>query len=983
MTGEPDRRGARSGPAGRPSPAAPLALFILLALAIPAAGALSYRASAADLRHQKARELSAIAALKVDELERWRDERLVDADALGANPTLLGALAGGRRDAGVARREIVTWFESLRGVGEYGAIAVVRDDGAVLVAAGDVTDDMGSPVVRALVRRAVDERRGLMSDLHRHPPDDALHLTVASPVRVAGVGAREAVVLRIDPSRWLFRMVQSWPAASESAEALLVRVEGERVAVVNEPRHPVPGDATVGVPLARRDDPLVRAALGDHRDFDGPDHRGVRVLAAFERVPETPWTLVVKVDAEEALAPLAELRSWIVAGVLALVLAAAAVAALWARAQATAFERTRLGHEAERLVLARRLEQLTKFARDMVFLADEQQRILEVNDRAVALLGFSREELLGKAVRDLRDPATVEDFGARTGEQVGWGASVFETRYRRKDGNTFPVEVSAHTELVEGRRYFHGIVRDITERKLAEEALRASEAKFRAAFEFASLGIMLVDAGGSVVETNRAARRMLGREEDELRGLAFELVHAPADRPSAAATLRQMQGGSVAAVELPRRLLRKDGSLAEVILRASALRDETGAFRFALAVIEDVTDRKRLEAQLMLADRMASVGTLAAGVAHEINNPLAFILANVEFALAELRAAAVEPLEVLRALGEARDGGLRVREIVRDLKAFSRADAEGSERIDLRRVLQSALGLAQNEIRHRARLEVDVGDIPCVMGSEHRLGQVFLNLLINAAQSIPEGRAADNVIHATTATAPDGRALVVISDTGGGISPEVLPRIFDPFFTTKPVGVGTGLGLSICHGIVSGLGGEILVESTVGRGTTFKVLLDAAPPRAEADVTATAPAAARAVAQRGRILVVDDEPLVARALLRILAPHHDVVTRTSAREALADVQGGSEPFDLLLCDLMMPDMTGMELHARVREVAPALADRTVFLTGGAFTPSAREFLARVPNPRIEKPFEPDALRALVARVLARAPAALAPARAPA
>ncbi len=400
-------------------------------------------------------------------------------------------------------------------------------------------------------------------------------------------------------------------------------------------------------------------------------------------------------------------------------------------------------------------------------------------------------------------------------------------------------------------------------------------------------------------------------------------------------------------------------------------------------MIEDVTDRKRLEAQLMLADRMASVGTLAAGVAHEINNPLAFVLANVEFALAELRAAAVEPLEVLRALGEARDGGLRVREIVRDLKAFSRADAEGSERIDLRRVLQSALGLAQNEIRHRARLEVDVGDIPCVMGSEHRLGQVFLNLLINAAQSIPEGRATDNEIRATTATAPDGRALVVISDTGGGISPEVLPRIFDPFFTTKPVGVGTGLGLSICHGIVSGLGGEILVESTVGRGTTFKVLLDAAPPRAEADVTATAPAAARAVAQRGRILVVDDEPLVARALLRILAPHHDVVTRTSAREALADVQGGSEPFDLLLCDLMMPDMTGMELHARVREVAPALADRIVFLTGGAFTPSAREFLARVPNPRIEKPFEPDALRALVARVLARAPAALAPARAPA
>src|SRR6266511_3312883 len=370
----------------------------------------------------------------------------------------------------------------------------------------------------------------------------------------------------------------------------------------------------------------------------------------------------------------------------------------------------------------------------------------------------------------------------------------------------------------------------------------------------------------------------------------------------------------------------------------------------------------------MLADRMASVGTLAAGVAHEINNPLAFILANLEFALTELRVAAADP-EVLRALGEARDGGLRVREIVRDLKAFSRADAEAHETLDLRRVLQSALGLAQNEIRHRARLEVEVGDIPHVTGSEHRLGQVFLNLLINAAQAVPDGRAAENLVRAVTATAPDGRALVEISDSGSGIAADVLPHIFDPFFMTKPVGVGTGLGLSICHGIVSGLGGEILVESAPRKGSSFRVFLP--------------PAAAGSAALRGKILVVDDEALVARAVGRILSSQHEVVTRTSARAALADVAGAGGGFDLVLCDLMMPDMNGMEFHARLREIAPALAERTLFLTGGAFTASAREFLARVPNPRIEKPFEPDALRAFVARVLGHPTAASAgvPARA--
>jgi nitrogen-specific signal transduction histidine kinase/CheY-like chemotaxis protein len=406
-----------------------------------------------------------------------------------------------------------------------------------------------------------------------------------------------------------------------------------------------------------------------------------------------------------------------------------------------------------------------------------------------------------------------------------------------------------------------------------------------------------------------------------------------------------------------------------VVLRASALRDDGGSFRFALAVVEDVTEKKRLEAQLMLADRMASVGTLAAGVAHEINNPLAFILANLEFALAELRGTSVDA-DIPRALSEARDGGLRVREIVRDLKAFSRADAEEREAVDLRRVLQSALGLAQNEIRHRARLEVEVGDVPKVVGSEHRLGQVLLNLLINAAQSIPEGHANDHVVRAVTATAPDGRASVTVSDTGSGIPAEVLPRIFDPFFTTKPVGVGTGLGLSICHGIVSGLGGEILVESTPGKGSRFTVLL----PRAPDDARPASPEPARPAAppRRGRILIVDDEALVGRAVTRILSQQHEVVARTSARAALDDVAAG-QTFDLVLCDLMMPDMTGMELHARLREVAPALADRTVFLTGGAFTPTAREFLARVRNARIEKPFEPDQLRALVARVLAEQP----------
>ena len=841
--------------AHRPSRAAPIALFTFLALAILAVGLLSYQRSAADLRRQREHELATIAAFKVDEIERWRDERLMDAAAIAADPTLLAALAAGRAGAPSARGAVERWFEEVRGLGEYASIGVVSADGVVRFAAGEVAPDASSTLVVSLVRRAIRERRPLMSDVHRHAPGDPLHLTVASPLRGDAGGA---VLLRIDPYRWLFRMVQSWPSPSPSAETLLVRKGGDPVSVANEPRHGAP-DGALAISLARSDDAMVRAALGGRGVAEAIDYRGVRVLAAMEPAPELPWILVAKVDAAEALAPLRELRGWVVAGVLALVFAAAAGTTLWWRVESAAFERRRLQDASDRIALEHRVD---------------------------------------------------------------------------------------------------------TEREEAQEALRASEAKFRAAFEFATLGILLVDADGRLVETNRAVRRMLDRREDELRALTFAEVHALPDRPSAGAILRRMREGTVSAVELPRRLVRKDGALVEVIVRASALRDAAGAFRFALAVVEDVTEKKRLEAQLVLADRMASVGTLAAGVAHEINNPLAFILANLEFGLGELRGAGVDA-EVLRALEEARDGGLRVREIVRDLKAFSRADTEDRDSVDLRRVLQSALGLAQNEIRHRARLEVDVGDVPLVSGSEHRLGQVLLNLLINAAQAIPEGRIDEHEIRVVTGTDARGRAMVEVRDTGVGIPAEIADRIFDPFFTTKPQAVGTGLGLSICRSIVLALGGEISAESRPGGGTTVRVVL----PAATAPSAEIAPVPAKASpGRRGRVLVVDDEPAVAAAIRRVLASQHEVVVSGSAEDAIEAIRRG-ERFDAILCDLMMPGMTGMDLHDALAELLPEQASRIVVLTGGAFTERAQEFLDRVPLPRCEKPFDSGDLRELVRKVV--------------
>jgi CheY-like chemotaxis protein len=281
--------------------------------------------------------------------------------------------------------------------------------------------------------------------------------------------------------------------------------------------------------------------------------------------------------------------------------------------------------------------------------------------------------------------------------------------------------------------------------------------------------------------------------------------------------------------------------------------------------------------------------------------------------------------------------------------------------------------MAWNEIRHRARLEKAYGPLPEVEANESRLGQVFLNLLVNASQAIPEGAADQQVIRIATRTDGAGRAVVEISDSGPGIPPDVFPRLFTPFFTTKPVGVGTGLGLSICHRIVTGLGGDIVAESAPGKGALFRVVL----PPADVGASALGPVATKVApaSRRGHVLIVDDEAVLARSLQRALAHEHDVVVVTRAEQALARIAAG-ERFDVILCDLMMPQMTGMQLHDAIAPLAPDQAKAMVFLTGGAFTPEAQAFLGRVVNPRFDKPFDVLALRNAVNDLIRRADDAL-------
>jgi signal transduction histidine kinase len=409
----------------------------------------------------------------------------------------------------------------------------------------------------------------------------------------------------------------------------------------------------------------------------------------------------------------------------------------------------------------------------------------------------------------------------------------------------------------------------------------------------------------------------------------------------------------------------------------SAVIVEIGGERTLVASGHDVTERKRLHARLMVADRMASLGTLAAGIAHEINNPLTFVTGNLEVAAEALHDAAAPSArardELALVISDARDGAERVRRIVHGLRAFSRVDSEQRTPLALSDVLDAAIRLAGNQVRHRAQLVHEIGPTPPVLADEGRLTQVFINLLINAAHAIPEGHADANRITVRTRTDARGHAVAEVEDTGRGMSPDVQARVFDPFFTTKDVGEGTGLGLSICHGIVTGLGGQIAIDSAPGRGTVMRVVLppNADPPALPPPV-ATAPQATSAPAQRQRVLLVDDEPQVAQTIGRLLSRDYDVTIAHCGQDALAHIAAGTR-FDAIVSDVMMPNMSGIDLIDELARLAPDQAQRLIFLSGGVFTEQTRERLERLGQlgvPQLEKPVTAGELRGWITRVAA-------------
>ncbi|HUQ98389.1 MAG TPA: PAS domain S-box protein [Gemmatimonadaceae bacterium] len=622
-----------------------------------------------------------------------------------------------------------------------------------------------------------------------------------------------------------------------------------------------------------------------------------------------------------------------------------------------------------------RYRQIVETANEGIWTIDANSITTFMNGRMASMLGYTQDEVIGMPLHSIVSKA--EQPKAMSNIESGRHGRRSESVFLRKDGTELWVSVSSTPRLNSAGEYIGALamVTDRTEQHEAEDALRRSEAQYRQIVETTTDGIITVDRDGQVLFVNKRLAEMLGYQPQEMVGKPAFTFMSPVGQAVAKAAFKRRAAGASDSNDSV--FLHRNGTEVTVHVAGTPVVDAKGNHTGSMAVVRDVTERRRLQSQLMVSDRMASVGTLAAGVAHEINNPLAAVMANLDYIadivgqLGATNRNEMSPAmretwardEIKAPLDDAREAAERVRFIVRDLKMFSRSPTEevkGS--VNVKSVMESSLRMAWNEVRHRARLVKNYGHVPDVDANEARLGQVFLNLIVNAAQAIPEGNAESNEITVTTRL-EGNRVIIEVADTGPGIAPEIINRVFDAFFTTKGVGVGTGLGLAICHRIVTDIGGELTVRSQPGAGTVFRVSL----PEAVTEAVTVAPAPVAAGSRRGRILIVDDEEMIIRILKKILK-EHDVVATVDAREAL-ELCARGERFDLILCDLMMPVMTGMDLHSEISLVSPEQARAMIFVTGGAFTEKTRSFLSDVPKEHIEKPFDAANLRAIVQRYL--------------
>ncbi len=965
-------------------------LIMLTTMIIGGVGYFAFDSQKHEIKQQSEKSLADIANLKGGEISEWINKQKSDALILSQILVQRDArwLENGMPDGG-ERQQIFSLFRVFQEINHFQSITLFDGFGAVRISTRDAPEDHLPSLANSVTR----SQKILLSDLHwgaqGKPEFDVLAPLVIDNGeyrRVVGV-----IAIHLDPSEHIFPLIQSQPTSTRTAETTLSTREGGEVVFLHRLRHQTGKASNLRFPLSTPDLLAAKAALGETGLSSGLDYRGRKVMGYLRPISGTPWAMVAKIDEEEVYAPIYKLALHVVLVVI-LLAASFSLAILWRQRR---FEQM-LKHrqvEQENKALMQRYDYLSKFANDIVFVMDENGYISEANDRAVESYGYSRDELMGMNARDLRTPEAAAAFAAewqrfRKDKQI-----ILETTQKHRDGTTFSAEISARLVEIAGQRRVLSVVRNITERKQAENALKESEERFRLLVESAPEAIF-VQSQGCFSYVNAAAVHLFGAAaKDQLLGqTVLSRIH-PDCHDAVMGRMRLSSEQKEANPPLEEKYLRFDNTTVDV--EVSAVPIIFGHEKGSLVFVRDIADRKQAEAilrdhrdnlqalvleqtiDLLIARDEANAANSAkseflAHMSHEIRTPMNAIIGLSHLALGR----ETDPRQ-RDFLAKINHSARHLLNIINGILDFAKIEA-GKMSIDtvdfdLNEVMSNLASLIGEKASGKGLkliFDIDPAISQKLRGDPLRLGQVLINFASNAVKFTAKGEV---IVRAKVIEESDRDILLrfEVQDSGIGLAREEINRLFESFQQANasigPTYGGTGLGLAISRQLTEKMGGQVGVESTLGEGSIFWCLLrlgKSEGPRLNPGDSAVVEALQKeAVCLAGmRILLVEDNELnqlVARELLQ--AVRAEIEVAHDGAQAYEMMAASPQPFDAVLMDLQMPVMDGFQASAMIRADSRFNRLPIIVMSAYALTEVQERCLGNGMSDYIPKPIDPDVL----------------------